>query len=55
MTLLIVAAVCLVLAQVVGIYALKTHKADVVFSFCMIGLLILAVVLGIVGAYHELH
>ncbi|MBO0693139.1 MAG: hypothetical protein J2P58_09605 [Acidimicrobiaceae bacterium] len=55
MTLLIIAGVCLVLAQVVGIYALKTHKADLVFSVCMIGLLILAVVLGIFGAYHELH
>lgn len=55
MTLLIVAAVCLVLAQGIGIYALKTHKADVVFSLCMVGLLILAVVLGAFGAYNELH
>lgn len=55
MILLILAAACLVLAQVVGIYALKTHKADLVFSACMIGLLILAVGLGILGAYDELH
>lgn len=55
MTLLIVAGACLVIAQVLGIYGLKTHKADVVFSLCMVGLLILAVVLGALGAYQELN
>jgi len=54
-SLLITAGVCLVLAQLVGIYALRTRKADVVFSLCMVLLLILAIVLGIFGAYHELH
>jgi hypothetical protein len=53
-TLLIVAGACLVFAQGVGIYGLKTHKADVIFSVFMVGLLVLAVVLGGLGAYHEL-
>jgi hypothetical protein len=52
--LLIVAAACLVVAQLLGIYALKTHKADVIFSLCMVGLLVGAVILGGLGAYHEL-
>jgi hypothetical protein len=54
-TLLIVAGACLVLAQILGIYALKTRKADVIFSLFMVALLILAVALGIVGAYQELN
>jgi hypothetical protein len=53
-TLLILAAVCLVLAQCLGIYALKTRKADVLFSMCMVVLLVGAVVLGGFGAYSEL-
>jgi uncharacterized membrane protein len=53
--LLIVAGVSLVFAQALGIYALKSHKADVVFSFCMLGLLLLAIVLGGFGAYSELN
>jgi hypothetical protein len=52
--LLIIAAACLVLAQALGIYALKTHRADVVFSMCMVALLVGAAVLGGLGAYHEL-
>jgi hypothetical protein len=52
--LLIVAAAGLVVAQLLGIYALKTHKADVIFSLCMVGLLVGAVILGGLGAYHEL-
>lgn len=55
MTLLIIAGACLVLAQLVGIYALKSRKADVIFSLCMLVLLALAVVFGIFGASHELH
>jgi hypothetical protein len=54
-TLLIVAGACLVFAQILGIYALKTRKADVIFSVCMVGLLILAVFLGALGAYQELN
>jgi hypothetical protein len=54
-TLLIAAGACLVVAQVLGIYALKSHKADVVFSVFMVALLALAVVLGAFGAYNELH
>lgn len=54
MSLLIAAGVCLVLAQGLGIYALRTHKADLVFSLCMFGLLVLALVLGVFGALQEL-
>jgi hypothetical protein len=54
-TLLIAAGVCLVLAQILGIYALWTRKADVVFSICMVAMLILAVAMGVLGAYQELN
>jgi hypothetical protein len=53
-SLLYLAAVCLVLAQILGIYALVTHKADLIFTACMIGLLILAGVLGGIGAYDQI-
>lgn len=54
MILLIVAGVCLVLAQLIGIYALRSRKADLVFSLCMVGLLALAILFGVFGAVHEL-
>jgi hypothetical protein len=53
--LLIAGGACLVLAQILGIYALKTHRADVVFSLMMVGMLVLAVVLAAAGAYQELN
>lgn len=54
MTLLYGAAVCLVAAQILGIYALKTHKADLVFSLCMGALVLASIVLGYLGARHQL-
>jgi hypothetical protein len=48
------AAGCLVAAQVVGIYALVTRKADLIFSVFMLVLVIAAVVLGVVGAHQQL-
>jgi hypothetical protein len=53
-TLLYSALGCLVAAQVVGIYGLVTHKADLVFSACMVCLLVLSFVLGALGAYQQL-
>jgi hypothetical protein len=48
------AAGCLVLAQIVGIYALKTRKADLIFALCMVALLIAGGVLGVAGALQEI-
>jgi hypothetical protein len=45
-SLLVLAAVCLVAAQVLGIYALVTRKADLIFALVMIVLLALAIFLG---------
>jgi hypothetical protein len=53
-TLLWSAAACLVAAQVVGIYALVTKKADVVFSIVMLVLVAASLALGGLGAYHQL-
>ena len=55
MSLLYVAGACLVLAQLVGIYGLVTRKADFVFALVMVVLLVGAVVLGGLGAYHRIH
>ena len=49
------AAALLVVAQILGIYALKTRKADLIFALAMAGLLVLAIVLGAYGVYHKLH
>ncbi len=45
----------LVAAQVLGIYALVTRKADFVFAVVMAVLLVSAVVLGGYGVYHRIH
>lgn len=45
----------LVIAQILGIYALKTRKADLIFSLIMGVLLFFAVVLGAYGVYHRIH
>lgn len=55
MTPIYAAGVLLVLAQLLGIYALVTRKADLVFAFTMTVILVAAVVLGIYGVYHRLH
>ncbi|HLY83935.1 MAG TPA: hypothetical protein VKQ71_13165 [Acidimicrobiales bacterium] len=54
MSLLYGAAVCLVLAQIVGIYALVTRKADLIFSLLMMCLVAASIALGVVGAYRQL-
>jgi hypothetical protein len=48
------AAACLIAAQLVGIYGLKTRKADLVFAVCMVGLLVAGSILGVSGALHKL-
>jgi hypothetical protein len=53
-TQLYAAAACLVAAQIVGIYALVTRKADLIFSVLMVVLVIAAIVLGLAGAHHQL-
>ena len=55
MSLLIAAGICLVVAQLVGIYGLKTRKADLVFAIVMIALLAAAILMGIEYAYHRVH
>lgn len=45
----------LIVAQVLGIYALVTRKADLIFAFTMAVILIFAIVLGVYGVYHRLH
>jgi hypothetical protein len=52
---LYVAGALLVLAQLVGIYALKTRKADVVFSVLMAVMVVGAILLGVYGAWYRLH
>ncbi len=55
MTPIYVAGALLVVAQILGIYALVTRKADLIFAIVMTVLLVLAVVLGIYGVYHRVH
>ncbi|HET9077452.1 MAG TPA: hypothetical protein VFN68_11005 [Acidimicrobiales bacterium] len=55
MTLIYSAAALLVLAQILGIYALVTRKADFVFAVLMAAILVCAVVLGGYGLYHRIH
>ena len=54
MTPFYVAGALLVVAQILGIYALLTHKADLIFSLIMIGLVVAALVSGADGAYNQL-
>jgi hypothetical protein len=49
------AGICLILAQVLGIYGLITRKADLIFALVMAALLIAAVVIGGIGAYDRIH
>jgi hypothetical protein len=53
--LLYAAGACLVVAQLLGIYGLVTRKADLIFAIVMVALLVGAVVMGGVGAYHKIH
>jgi hypothetical protein len=54
-TTIYLAGVLLVVAQIMGIYALVTRKADLIFALTMTVLLVVAVVLGGYGVYHRLH
>jgi hypothetical protein len=45
----------LVLAQVIGIYGLKTRKADLIFSVAMAVLVLAAFALGGYAAIHDLR
>lgn len=53
MTLVYAGAALLVLAQLVGIYALVRRTADLVFSVLMLVLLAAAVLVGGYGLYHH--
>ena len=55
MTPIYAAGALLVVAQILGIYALITRKADFIFAVVMAALLVGAVVLGGYGVYHRLH
>jgi hypothetical protein len=48
------AGTCLVLAQLIGIYALITRKADLIFAIVMGLLLLLAAVMAGAGIYHKI-
>ena len=52
----IYAAVALLgVAQILGIYALVTRKADLIFAITMVVILVAAAVLGLYGIYGKLH
>lgn len=55
MTPFYVAAACLVVAQVLGVYALISRKADVAFALVMFGLVVAALASGAEGVYTQLH
>lgn len=55
MTSIYASVALLVVAQILGVYALKTHKADFIFAIVMAVLLVGAVVLGLFGVYNQLH
>ncbi len=50
-----VAGACLVVAQILGIYALVTRKADFVFAVVMVLLVVVALASGADGVYRQLH
>jgi hypothetical protein len=52
---LFVAGAFLVLAQLVGVYALVTRRADLIFAIVVAVLLLIAVIIGGVHIYHRLH
>ena len=53
-TLLYLAAGCLIGAQILGIYALRSRKADLIFSLLMIAMVMASVALGYLGARQQL-
>ena len=55
MTPFYVAGLCLVVAQILGIYALVTRKADFTFALIMLLLVVVALASGAEGVYRQLH
>lgn len=55
MSLIYAAVALLVAAQLLGIYALVTRKADLIFSLAMAVMLAVAVFVGGLGAYDKIH
>ena len=55
MNALYIAGAFLVLAQLVGIYALVTRQADFIFAIVVAVLLLIAVTVAGVHVYHRLH
>lgn len=55
MTPFYVAGIALVAAQLLGIYALVSRKADFTFALVMIVLVVVAVASGADGVYRQLH
>ena len=55
MTPFYVAGALLVVAQVLGIYALVTRKADFIFALVMFALVAAALASGADGVYTQLH
>jgi hypothetical protein len=49
------AGILLIVAQILGVYALVTRKADLIFAITMGVILVVAVLLGGYGVYHRLH
>jgi hypothetical protein len=52
---LVFAGLCIVGAQLLGIYALVTRKADLIFALIMTALLVMGVIVGGLYAYHRIH
>jgi hypothetical protein len=50
-----VAGALLVVAQILGIYALVTRKADFIFALIMLVLVVAALASGAEGAYNQLR
>ncbi|HUC13003.1 MAG TPA: hypothetical protein VMS00_00995 [Acidimicrobiales bacterium] len=55
MTPFYVAGACLVVAQILGIYALVSRKADFIFVLIMFLLVVVALASGAEGVYRQLH
>lgn len=55
MTFVYTAGVLLALAQLLGIYALVTKKADLVFAVVVTGALVVAIAIGGYGLYHQIR
>ncbi|MGO9661368.1 MAG: hypothetical protein ACLQVK_24135 [Acidimicrobiales bacterium] len=55
MTPFYIAGALLVLAQILGIYALVTRKADFLFAVFMVALVVAALASGADGVYRQLH